>query len=371
LARFKYNDNMFSLDQGKKNFEKIFPLPKFLEIPAAGIDVSDGSVKFIEIERQGKAYSVTHFGEKKLADGVVINGEIKDRNSLISALKEIKKEHGISYANVSLPEEKAFLFKVNVPTTDHKGIMTNLSFQIEQKVPVSLAEAVFDYDLLFSKNKNRSYESVVTVFPVDFVQSYLDVFRSADIHPILLEIEAQAIASAVIPRNDMGTFLVVDFGHKRSGISVISKGAVVYTSTLEVGGDTINEKLLQTGMIGEDEIIRVKNEIGFSDPTNKNIYEAVSGTILALKDEVNKHLVYWNGRADETGEDVIEKIFLCGGNSNIAGVREHLSNAWGIPVQKGNVWENLFSFEEYIPPIDNNKASSYATAIGLAFESIK
>ncbi|MEK7120593.1 MAG: pilus assembly protein PilM, partial [Patescibacteria group bacterium] len=117
-------------------------MPKFLEVPAVGVDISDGSIKFLELMRRKNRFEVGHFGEKFLKDGLVSKGEIKDRQGLVSVLKDIKKETGITSANVSLPEEKAFLFKVNVPNADDESVRTNLSFQIEKKVPISLAEAV-------------------------------------------------------------------------------------------------------------------------------------------------------------------------------------------------------------------------------------
>ena len=39
--------------------------------------------------------------------------------------------------------------------------------------------------------------------------------------------------------------------------------------------------------------------------------------------------------------------------------------------EKKNVWENVFSFEDVIPPIEKRKSFAYATAVGLALRNIK
>lgn len=363
---------MFLKSQKENFFDKLFPLPNFLEVPAVGVDISDGSIKFLELIKTKGSLRVGHFGEKFLQDGLVSKGEIKDRQGLVSVLKEIKKETGFSAVNVSLPEEKAFLFKVSVPKADDESIRTNLSFQLEKKVPISLAEAVFDYDILSNnKKKGDMVSAVVTVFPSSFVESYLAVFAEAGIKVLSLEIEAQAVARAVIADNDPGTYLVVDFGHRRSGLAVVSKNAVVYTSTLEVGGDNITRKIKEIMKVTDKEVNDIKNDIGFTPGKNAELYEAIGGTIFALKDEINKHYNYWSARAEEGKEDPIQKIILCGGNSNIAGLRDHLASSMKVPVVKANVWNNLFSFDNYVPPVSFRDSASFSTAIGLALASAK
>ncbi len=363
---------MSSRGNKQKIFDNLFPLPKFLEVPAVGVDISDGSIKFLELMRRKNRFEVGHFGEKFLKDGLVSKGEIKDRQGLVSVLKDIKKETGITSANVSLPEEKAFLFKVNVPNADDESVRTNLSFQIEKKVPISLAEAVFDYDILSNnKKKGDMVSAVVTVFPGAFVESYLSVFKEAGVEVLSLEIEAQAIARAVTKESDPSTYMVVDFGHRRSGLAVVSRNVVVYTSTLDVGGDNITRKIKQILKVTDRDVNKIKNEIGFTLGENRELYEAVGSTIFALKDEINKHYNYWGARVEEGKEDPIKRIILCGGNSNIAGLRDHLAEVMKVPVVKANVWSNLFSFDDYIPPVSFRESASFSTAIGLALGSTK
>jgi type IV pilus assembly protein PilM len=360
---------ILSKSPSKKSLVDMFPLPKVLEIPATGLDISDGSVKFLEILKKKKNLIVGKYGEKGLAEGVVINGEIKDRKSLVDILRDIRKKNNIRFANVSLPEEKAFLFKVLVPKASDEEIRTNLSFQLEKKVPVALSDAVFDYDLLRKKRKDGQQEAVVTVFPESFIRSYTSVLLEAGITPLLIEIEAQAIARAVVSQSENNAHLVVDFGHKRTGLSIVSGGAVVYTSTIDIGGDIISDKIKDIMQVSDEEVIKIKNEIGFTKKADKELFEAMTGTIVSFKDEINRHLNYWSTRVEDGKEDPIENIVLCGGNSNIAGLAEHLEEALGLSVVKGNVWSNVCDLNEYIPPINKRHSMGFATSIGLALSS--
>jgi len=349
----------------KNSLDKFFPLPKFLEVPAVGVDISDESVKFLEIIREGNNFRVGKYGEKKLPTGSVINGQIKDKRALVSVLASIKKE-GIDFANVALPEEKAFLFKVTVPNTTSDEIRSNLSYQLETKVPVALSSAVFDYDIISTSKNVAQAEAVVTVLPTEFVSSYLSAFNESGIQPLSFEIEGQAVARAVVPKNTKGSVMVIDFGHKRTGLAVVSSGAVVYTSTIDIGGDTVSEKIREIMKVTENDVAKIKNEMGFSNEAPQELREALAGTMSAIRDEITKHYNYWKTRVDDGKESPIEKIIICGGNSNIKGLREYIGDAMNIGVEKGNVWQGLFDFDDYVPPIKQELSFGYATAIGLA-----
>jgi Tfp pilus assembly PilM family ATPase len=59
-------------------------------------------------------------------------------------------------------------------------------------------------------------------------------------------------------------------------------------------------------------------------------------------------------------------VILCGGSSNLKGFPEYITETLGIPAVRGNVWENVFSLEDTVPPIDRQHSFGYAAAIGLA-----
>ena len=65
----------------------------------------------------------------------------------------------------------------------------------------------------------------------------------------------------------------------------------------------------------------------------------------------------------------VEKVFLLGGSANFKGLPEYIAGKVRAQTERPNVWQNAFSFDEYIPPIDYRTSLQYATAIGLALRS--
>lgn len=168
--------------------------------------------------------------------------------------------------------------------------------------------------------------------------------------------------------------MIIDFGKKRTGLSIVSNGLLSFTSTLDVVGDTLTTSIAEHFSVSTEEAERIKNESDFiKNKDNSELFTTLIGTISQIKDEIEKHHRYWNTRTDKYGNPMpqIEEIILCGGSSNVVGLREYLSGSLKIKTERANVWRNAFSFNDVIPEIDFPHSLGYATAIGLALrESI-
>ena len=129
-------------------FSKFFPTPKYLTRPAVGLDISDQSIKFIGLERQPGRLAVAQYGEKSLGGGIIESGLIKDSPALIAALVGLKKEFNLSDVMVSLPEEEAYVVRLTLPYLKPNELRGSIELQLEEHIPLSAEEVVFDYEIL-------------------------------------------------------------------------------------------------------------------------------------------------------------------------------------------------------------------------------
>ena len=359
----------------KSFFARVFPLPEFLTMPAVGVDISDNTIHFVELVDKPEGKILNKFGSCDIPNGVILKGEIQDVKALSNVLKKFKDENNINFVRASLPEEKAYLFHTQIPDNVlDKDIRSILEFKLEEYVPLSPSNAVFDYDILPKHEKNSNHmDAEVVVYPKQTIEKYTSVFKEAGLLPLSFEIEAQAIARSVIKEGDDGTYMIVDFGKTKTGLSVVSDGVLSFTSTLEVQEERMTSAIIKHLSVSEEEADRIKNEDGLiRTKSNKELFTELLGTAESLKDDIEKHYRYWKTRTDEKGNRVppIEKIIICGGNSNLAGLPEFLSGALKVKVERANVWTNTFSFDDFIPEINRFQSLSYATAIGLALRDI-
>lgn len=349
--------------------QHVFPPPKYITLPNVGVDISDTSLKYVQFNRRRSRdtnLELMHWGDIDIPSGVLERGNVHDLPKLIEVLKKVKKQCHAEYVRVSLPEERAYLFETtlerSIPFKEVRGL---LEFKLEENVPLSPREVYFDYDIV---NLDDTYMHVtVAVYAKEIINNYYEACRGADLIPLSFEIEAQAIARAAVRAGLPGTYMIVDFGKTRMGVGIVHKGVLMYTSTIDVGGLVMSEALRKKlGDLPESELTTLKNTQGIiNSEANSTVYKALKPTLNIMKEELQTRIHYWNTRDSDPDLRNIEKVILCGGSSNLAGLPEYLKDALSLPTDHAKVWQNAFSIETFIPPITRRYSYGYATAIGL------
>ena len=344
----------------------VFPIPASLAMPAAGIDISQGSIKCVLLSEHGETLSLRTFGEAPLPEGVVVGGDIEIKDKVVETLRSFRLRHGVRYASASLPEKKAYLFQVLVPN-DAKSLLAGVEFDFESHVPLPPGEAVFDFEPV--RRTEAGTIVSVTAYARRIVEEYRVAFEEAGIMLRSLEIESQALARAVVSASDRArTVMMIDFGKYTTRIAVVEYGVVAFTATVEVGGDALTQAVMKRMNVPEPEAEQIKNEKGFlMSADNKDLVETLMSTVSVVKDELVKHQSYWNNPTeDDLPRQPIERAIICGGNANLRGFPEYLEGFLNVPVSIGNVWANAFSFDAYVPTLHYSKSLEYATSIGLS-----
>lgn len=353
-------------------FFRIFPPPLYLVMPTVGLDVSDRAIRFVELLPRENGNRIGRFGEVLLPDGVVVNGEIKDVDVLRDTLISIRKEHHITFVHTSLPEEKAFLVRVPVATgLSPREMKDNIGFQLDELVPVPASEADFDFVVADTLNQEDgdAKEAVVSVFPNSLVASYWDVFQSAGITPISFEMENTALARALLPPNDPETKMIVDMGERRTSIVISGKGVVRFTTSVDLGGSLFTDAIMEHLKVSHEDAIDLKLSGEFSRHGKyRELFPILVDACHTLTEEIRKHLIYWHNNSDQNtkaSNPPIKSIILTGDGSTIEGLADRFGVILRIPVSNADVWGNVFSINDYVPPIPLERSMSYAVAVGL------
>jgi len=138
---------------------------------------------------------------------------------------------------------------------------------------------------------------------------------------------------------------------------------------VDIGGRALTKAIEKILNIKTEEAESIKKEKGIiAREENEELFLTMMSIIGVLKDEINKHSIYWHTHKDQYGRKrpKIEKVILCGGDANLTGLPEYLSTGLKTPVERANVMVNVNSFDKYIPEINFNESLHYATVIGLA-----
>ena len=341
-------------------------VPASLAWPAAGVDISSGSVKCMQFAHAHGRLTVGGYSQVPLQDGVFQDGDIEKPDVIVDVLRSLRHKQRIRYAVASLSERKAYLYQIIVPP-DQKDLQEAVEFDLEAHVPLPPHETLFDFEI--ARVTPEGTVVAVTAFAKRLIDSYEKVFTQAGIALRGLEIESHALARAALSTKDRKrVVMVVDMGKRSTRIAVADHGAVSYTATVDFGGDMLTNALMKRFNLETDKAEELKNAKGFlMGKDNTDVVEAVASSISILRDELVRHLAYWNSpTAEDVPRDPVERVVIAGGNANMLGLAEYLSGALFLPVVVADVWQNVFSLDQYIPTMPMNESLEYAPAIGLA-----
>ncbi len=320
----------------------------------------------MQFAHEGGRLVVGRYTQVPLEPGVIVDGDIEKEDTIEEVLRSLRLRERVRYAVASLSERKAYLYQTLVPH-DQKDLIEAVEFDLEAHVPLPPAETLFDFEVV--RESPAGIVVAVTAFARRVVESYERVFRAAGITLRALEIESHALLRAALSEKDRArVVMVVDMGKRSTRIAVADHGAVSYTATVDFGGDMLTTALQKRFNIEVAAAEEMKNARGFlMGDENKDVVEAVASSISVLRDELTRHLSYWNNPAPEdVPRDNVDRVVIAGGNANMRGLAEYLSGTLYLPVVVADVWQNVFSLDEYIPTMPMNESLEFAPAIGLA-----
>jgi len=317
-----------------KTFLDFFPAPELLLLSNSGIVVTDEDVKFVQLHRAilGGGFKLAHLNRVDGSNGMIEQGS-DNYAELVSALKGLSLRYGVRRVQATLPDEKAYLFTTNVDKVPKKDLYDAVAFVIEENVPISLAESIFDFEIVDELSDSSNIKVAVTVLSKSTVDTYIELFEFAGITPISFDIESQAIARAIIPRQDKRSHLIVNLFKRKTGFYIVSDKVVQFSSTSNYGVD------------GDDLHSNINN----------------------LKEEMHKVITFWESRADKSGklEKKIEKIMVSGIGAGRKEFVEQLMNEVSIEYMLADIWVNVSFPRNQVPEMPFDESLDYASAIGL------
>jgi type IV pilus assembly protein PilM len=349
----------------KVSYSKLFTPPRFLEMPSVSVEILSTGISYMLTKNTEQGVLPDIYGVIPLPSDAVLNGEIVKKDLVVKALVDLKKKVKVNFVRLSIPEEKTYIFKTSLPILEPKEIHDILDFKIEENVPLSSKEAVFDYDIVPNSKTKNGMEVVVSVAPLKIIEELQSVFELAGLAPIFFSPESNNVAKAVIRDSNQQVIVIANIREANIVLSLVIYGIVCQTSSINFGGSTFTDLLARYFKISPEEALKIKKEKLYSENLdNVEIFSYFINTISAIKDEIYKFISYCNQREDVTGQ--VDKVILCGRDSLIVGFDKYLSLNLNMKVDVANVWANSFDINTHTPEISLVDSEDLAVINGLS-----
>ena len=344
-----------------------------------GIDISDRSIKVAEVTGSQESPHLRTVCWDPLDASLIRGGVIQDVDMVANALlASFDKCSPVSINNqmavASIPENQSFVRVIDLPAMDDSEVDEAVSWAVRQHIPFDLDRMYLDWEPVpVSASGSSRRQVLVGAVQKEVVDPLLEVLDTAGVQVVALELEAQAIVRALLPRDAGGVegVLVLDLGANATNIIFFDQGIMRFTTSIERGGDDLTKQLVDELHIQPSQAAEVKALVGLKSDVVSNDFDRIAvkslhDATISLLDSVKT--VVQELSAQQQHENFVRAILLSGGSASMPGLRELVAEVFpNIPVQRGNPWTNIYlESSDNKAPLSAQDASHFVTALGLA-----
>lgn len=343
---------------------------------AFGVDISDLSIKVVEIRENGKGMVVSGFGSAPMVSGSVVDGEIVRPEVVVATLqKAIESSQPKRIRNkkvfCALPETRAFLRIINIPTMKSEEIQEAIKWEVEANIPLTLDQVYYDWQVLDVPIGRESGKISVLVVAVarKVVDQFIEVVELAGLQPVGMEIESIAQSrSLAVEKSNTAASIIVDLGDRRTSFLMLIGNVPCFTSSIPLSGQSMTDAIAKMISVSYDEAERLKRKFGIGSFIKQDpIFRSVEPILENLVAEIEKSIDFFVSGLKYA--DHVDRVILCGGGARAKGIIPYLSSRLGREVELGDPWVN-FGLAGKLPMIDREVSVQYSTAIGLALRGL-
>ncbi len=345
--------------------KKSFPVPESLTLSHTAIDVSDGILRFLKSDRKGNTWVPGSYGAVPFPR-LNIEDTPKTKSEAIAILRTWARNQKQDRVKAIVHEDEAYVFKITVPTTDPQEIPGAIEALLEENVPISPLEAIFEYSIVGQDIKINESTVAVSVLSRTELEPQLELFRDAGLEVVAVETEARAMTKALFTPEDKDVHIVLGVAQKHSTVFIVEQGAVVFSSSIEVGSSDFDRAIAKTLSLSEDEARAKKQvEIEGGEVGTVQLFEHILPVASVICDELVKVITFWKGQAKkERFYRDISDVVLVGSDSRIPGFSRYISSITKLPVKSGSPWKNVLETQTHLPTLHETESLNYTALVG-------
>jgi len=374
-----------------------------------GLDISDLSIKLVQLNKVRDKIKIQALSRLTLAEGIITNGEIKNKPELIKAIQKIMSSP--DYGKVSseeviacLPESKTFVKLIEVQKSPNT-LADVIGAEIEKHVPLVMNDSYFDWQII--EELPDKYFVLIGAAPKEIVNQYTELLDKARLTPVALEIEPIAFCRCLLKEEAIKdqkvnfglktnppaglNYGIIDIGANHTCMIFYSGNTILFTVSMPISGEEITLKISQALNLTKEQAEKAKIICGLEKiKANGIIKDILADTTKNLITKIKEAIAFYENYFGQRGP--LNQILLCGGGANIADLPKLMTEELKLDVKLADALINLDDSREKFGQIFRKKYSldaknshgekdkksgfeqdtsvTFATAFGLALRGI-
>ncbi|MCX8130007.1 MAG: pilus assembly protein PilM [Clostridia bacterium] len=322
------------------------------------IDIGYKNIKVVEVDanKSNSNIHISNYGITATPKECIKNGAIYDVSRVLDMIKQVIYQQHMKAKNA-----KIIMSGTNIITRiyliDKKSGEESddtIKKSIPGFFPLDIDNYQIDYKILQTVLDRgvEKYKVFLTAVPKKILQSYVEVLRGLDLKPLAVDIPANSTAKffnrdievtemeewyrqKVYKKVGTEAFAVLDFGSETTIVNFLNDKILEFNKVILCGSSNIDEHLAKNMDIRLDEAEWLKKKYGLKAPRYNSpeehytSHEIITDFIERLVKQIANCFIFYQ---EHCYGKPISKVFIIGGGSQLAGLRQYLFSVFNIPV---------------------------------------
>lgn len=340
-----------------------------------GIDISSTRIAAASVSN-GRVKAASYMD---LNPGLVVDGEISDPEGLGDAIAEFIGASGLSdRVRIGVASPRVVIRTFETPVIeDRKEFDAAVRFQAAEHLPMSVDEAVIDYQIVGTvppkeSGEQEKFQVLLVGASKGLIDGIVEAATRAGVKLQSIDLSAFGLIRALYPGSAHATETIC-YLHVSDTVNVtLARGTVcsftrTTTSGLEVAARNLTESL---GLTREHAMMWLEH-VGLTQPVEQisgeaDIVATARNELLAMVDQLGNDITasvdFHNAQPDSTP---VARVIMVGPGTRIAGLPEALAERSGLQVSVAAPLGALDASDVDTPEVDLTRLT---LAAGLALE---
>jgi type IV pilus assembly protein PilM len=305
-----------------------------------GVDIGNSWIRAVEVaDAAGPRPTVERYHRVPLADDAARSGDVLDVHTVADALKRLWADAGFKSKDVALGmgNQRVLARDLTVPKMSLKHIRESLPFQVQEMLPVPVAEALLDFYPIsegVGENGSPVINGLLVAAVKEAVMANVSAVQAAGLNPVDVDLIPFALSRVHLRGKDVrGTVAMIDVGSTTTNVVITINGVPQFVRIIPAGGDDLGRALTSHLGVSVAEAEHLKRTIGLRTagvpaefrPAVEVMYQATGQLLNALRNTLSFFV-------SSHPNDPIVAVLLTGGGSKLPGFVAALGELIRVPV---------------------------------------
>lgn len=289
-------------------------------------------------------------------------GARKVGETIVNAINQ----SGVRTKNVVIgfPSSKTFTTVIELPNISPEEIKNTIKYQIDQYIPMPLADSKYDYAILGPSTKDPNMvEVLISSVAASYTEEKIDFIESLGYNVLAAEPEGLAMLRSLLPAGIKDSRIVIDMGESNTDLAITIGDSPRLVRNIPMGLSTFVKSAVNTLSVQDSQARQFILKFGLArDKLDGHVFRAIELSLDNFTSEINKSVKFFSNKYPNVK---ISGIILSGYASIIPYLPQFITDKTGLNCSLGNPWQGINVSDEVKSKLAM-VAHEFSAVIGLA-----